>query len=96
MCNSLAPLASRLLLVPVHSERTEQPARLVEACLHANADVTPEVCDSLGSALERVRGEPFVVVAGSLYLVGEAMELLKLSETPADDEKPLNDWRSSR
>ena len=30
--------------------------------------------------------------AGSLYLVGEAMELLHLSPIPATDERRLNEW----
>ena len=34
-----------------------------------------------------------VVIAGSLYLIGEAMELLGLSPVPAADEKALNNWQ---
>jgi hypothetical protein len=36
--------------------------------------------------------DAFVVISGSLYLVGEAMELLQLAAAPAADEKLLNAW----
>jgi len=93
MCHSLAPLAGRLLLTPVHSERTEDPARLVAACCGANPHATLEVCTSLAQAVEKAARETFVVVTGSLYLVGEALELLGLS--PANGgERALNEWTS--
>ena len=91
MCHSLAPLAGRLLLTPVHSDRTEDPARLVSACREANPGAPIEVCTSLAQALERAARDPFVVITGSLYLVGEALERLGLS--PANGgERALNEW----
>src|SRR6185503_15959569 len=72
MCHSLAPLAGRILLTPVHSERSEDPSKLVDACLESNPRAPIEVCQSLTDALQKVAGTPFVVIAGSLYLVGEA------------------------
>ena len=91
MCRSLAPLAGRLLLTPVHSERTEDPARLVNACRAVNPRAPLEVCNSLAQAIETAARDPFVVITGSLYLVGEAMELLGL--TSADGgERALNEW----
>jgi hypothetical protein len=33
-----------------------------------------------------------VVVAGSFYLVGEAMERLGVAPTPNEAERQLNDW----
>ena len=96
MCHSLAPLAGRLLLTPVHSDRSEDPARLVAACREVNAHAAIEVCASLAEALEKTARDPFVVVAGSLYLVGEAMELLHLASAPPGDEKQLNEWIGRR
>jgi dihydrofolate synthase/folylpolyglutamate synthase len=91
MCRSLAPLAGRLLLTPIHSDRTEDPARLVTACREANPRAPLEVCTSLAQALEKAARESFVVITGSLYLVGEALELLGLS--PANGgERALNEW----
>ena len=96
MCHSLAPLAGRLLLTPVHSDRSEDPARLVGACREVNPRAAIEVCASLAEALEKTARDPFVVVAGSLYLVGETMELLHLASAPPGDEKQLNEWIGRR
>ncbi len=96
MCRSLAPLAGHILLTPVHSERSEDPSRLVQACREANARAQIEVCASLSEALQKVTTVPFVVIAGSLYLVGEAMELLHLARVSESDEKGLNEWTPKR
>jgi dihydrofolate synthase / folylpolyglutamate synthase len=92
MCHSLAPLAGRILLTPVHSERTEDPSKLVAACRESNGRAPIEVCQSLADALRKVADAPFIVIAGSLYLVGEAMELLHLTRVAGNDEKGLNEW----
>jgi dihydrofolate synthase/folylpolyglutamate synthase len=92
MCHSLAPLAGRLVLTPVHSDRTEDPAKLAAACREVNPHAPIEVCASLADALQTTARDPFVVIAGSLYLVGEAMELLHLADTTPGDEKRLNEW----
>lgn len=96
MCRSLAPLAGRILLTPVHSDRTEDPVKLVFACRESNPRSPVEVCASLTDALERSAGDPFLFIAGSLYLVGEAMELLQLVAGPGADEKRLNEWSGKR
>jgi dihydrofolate synthase/folylpolyglutamate synthase len=96
MCHLLAPIASRILLAPVHSERSENPENLVAACSEANPPAKIEVCASLAEALEKTAREPFVVIAGSLYLVGEAMELLRVSPVPDSDEKGLNEWPAGK
>jgi dihydrofolate synthase/folylpolyglutamate synthase len=96
MIHSLSALASRIVLTPVHSDRTEDPARLATVCRAANPAVPIEVCVSLTEALEKTARDPLVVVTGSLYLVGEAMELLHLAPVPSDDEKKLNEWKAAR
>jgi len=96
MCRSLAPLAQRVVLTRVHAERTEDPANLAPACRAANPQAQIELCHSLGEALERTARDPFLVIAGSLYLVGEAMELLHLAAATGTDEKRLNEWNPSR
>ena len=96
MCHSLAPLAGRIVLTRVHTERTEDPARLVSFCREANPRAPIEVCASLSDALQKTAHEPFVVIAGSLYLVGEAMELLHLAPAPPADERALNEWTIKR
>ena len=92
MCEILAPLAGRILLVPVPSERSATPQELAEACRRANPRAQISVYASLGEALAEAADDSFVTIAGSLYLIGEAMELLHLSPARANDERGLNEW----
>ena len=90
-CAELAPLARRIVLSPVSSARSAKPEGFLAVCQAANPAAV-EVAGSLGQALERCAAEPFVVVTGSFYLVGEAMELLGVAPAPAGAERLLNDW----
>ena len=93
LCQILAPLAAKIHTVPVASERTAAAADLAAAChaAHPAAEVTARL--NLADALIACQNEPLVVIAGSLYLVGEALELL--SQPPAgDDERGLNEWQA--
>lgn len=92
MCELLAPLAGRVLLVPVHSERTAGPHGLAEACARANPGLRVSEYASLSAALADAAEEPFITITGSLYLIGEAMEFLHLSPTTPADERGLNEW----
>ena len=91
-CRKLAPLAKRLILAPVRSGRSADPESFVPVCREANSNAGATVTESLGQALEQCASEPFVVVTGSFYLVGEAMERLGVSPTPTESESLLNDW----
>ena len=91
ICETLAPLAVRVVTVPVASERTADAQELAAACRIANPAAGIVACDSFRAALKKTAGDDFVVVAGSLYLVGEALESLGLS--PAmPGERALNEW----
>ncbi len=92
MCGTLAPLAARILLVPVGSPRSASPDELEPVCHAANSAVEIEKCGSLAVALDRTRNDPFVVVTGSLYLVGEALELLNPASAGPVAERNLNEW----
>jgi dihydrofolate synthase/folylpolyglutamate synthase len=92
MCEILAPLATRILLVPVHSERTAEPHGLAEICRRSNPHVEVSEEESLRAALAKTQDKSFAVVAGSLYLIGEAMELLHLSPSKIHEERGLNEW----
>ena len=96
MCEILAPLAGRILLVPVPSERSATPQELAEACRRANPRAQVIECASLGEALAATTKDGFVTIAGSLYLIGEAMELLHLSPAKANSERGLNEWSGAR
>ena len=95
MCELLAPLAARILLVPVPSERSATPEELAAVCRRANPQAPVLQLGSLGDTLLQLREERFVVIAGSLYLIGEAMELLHLSAAKANGERGLNDWSAA-
>ena len=96
MAKTLAPLARSVWLVPVNSARTLAPEKLRPICREANPAAPAKACSSLEAALEETRQEPFVVITGSLYLVGEAMELLRLAPAPPSDERALNEWSAPR
>jgi dihydrofolate synthase/folylpolyglutamate synthase len=95
MCEVLAPLAGRILLVPVQNERTAEPHGLAEVCLRTNPQAAVLEYNSLRAALDDSVNDPFVVIAGSLYLIGEAMELLHISSAPAQSERALNEWNAA-
>ena len=87
--------AIRIVPVPVSSERTANPKDLSLECRRANPRAELLTCASLAEALQKTTDDDFVVVTGSLYLVGEALELLGLS--PASTaERALNEWSPVR
>jgi dihydrofolate synthase/folylpolyglutamate synthase len=92
MCQALAPLAERILLVPVKSDRSAAPGDLLRLCAEANPRAEARALGSLAEAMAEARRDPFVLVAGSLYLVGEALELLHLSPADGHNERALNEW----
>jgi dihydrofolate synthase/folylpolyglutamate synthase len=96
ICAELAPLAERILLVPVSSERSASPETLRTACATANPGAQSSICVSLAEALEQASSAGFVLITGSLYLVGQAMELLGLSPTPGTSERELNEWSQKK
>jgi len=96
MVRALAPLACRIALAPVSSERSLDPADIEAACADANPNAQISVCASVAEALRKTQADAFVLVAGSLYLIGEVMEHLGLSSAPAPDERGLNEWNRRR
>jgi len=91
-CRELAPLAKRLVLASVRSGRSADPETFVQICRESNPHAETTIATSLDQALEQCAGELFMVVTGSFYLVGEAMERLGVSPTPTESERLLNDW----
>jgi dihydrofolate synthase/folylpolyglutamate synthase len=92
MCKLLAPLAGRVLIVPVHSERAASTSELAEACFAAKPGISVTECDSLAGALAATRPDEKVVIAGSLYLAGEALELLGIESGGRHQERRLNEY----
>jgi len=95
ICGVLAPLAKKIIAVPVSSERTADPGALAEECRQQHPDAEVSVGGSLKEALEKTNADDFVIVTGSLYLVGEALELLGQSPA-ANSERALNEWTAAQ
>ena len=90
ICEILAPLAKRIFTVPVASERSADANELAAACRAVNPTADIAACGSLREAMEKA-DDGFAVITGSLYLVGEALELLGLSPAHGG-ERALNEW----
>ena len=91
ICQILAPLAAQIYTVPVASERTAGATELAGAFHSANPAASVTICENLARALIASKHEPFIIITGSLYLIGEALEQLGLS--PANSgERRLNEW----
>ncbi len=92
ICDTLAPLAKKVLTVPVASKRTADPGELAGVFRSANPQVAATAVENLAVAVNVCKNEPLVVVTGSLYLIGEALELL--GQMPADAAgRDLNEWK---
>lgn len=96
ICDMVLPLAKSVCLVPVASARTARPEELRGYCVGRHPSVPLNVCHSLGEALRLTQAEPFRLVTGSLYLVGEALDLLGAIQSTASDERGLNEWQPVR
>lgn len=95
MVADLVPLASRVVTAPVGNERTVTAEDLRAACVATGAGRPVKAAGSAGAALKLVAADPFVVVAGSLYFIGEVMEGLGI-EAARGDERSLNGWSPPR
>ncbi len=94
----LAPLAHRIVVVPVRSERSADPEDLRAVCAEVSPSSQIQSANNLREALDLSSRETFTVVAGSLVLAGEALGLLN-TPSGADvsfDESALNEWAAAR
>lgn len=80
ICRTLAPLAMEIFTVRVRSERAADPESLAAFCRAANASALVQALPSFDDAFQQVKNAPraTVVVTGSLFLVGEALQRLGL------------------
>jgi dihydrofolate synthase/folylpolyglutamate synthase len=91
ICRVLAPLSSKIFTVPVASKRTADPRAVEQMCRNANPQCGVSAFENLTTALNASQDERFVLITGSLYLIGEALELLGGSPGNAR-ERGLNEW----
>jgi dihydrofolate synthase/folylpolyglutamate synthase len=95
ICRLLSPLAAKIFTVPVASKRTAAATELADYFRVLNPALEVVALKSLAAALNACKDEPFVVITGSLYLVGEALE--RLEATPGiGSERGLNEWTAAK
>ena len=85
-------MADRILAVPVDSDRTAPTREVARSCSAANPRAQVLEMAGVQEALAECSGDPFTVISGSLYLVGEALEHLS-SPPAARSERDLNEWQ---
>jgi dihydrofolate synthase/folylpolyglutamate synthase len=95
ICRLLGSLASEIFTVPVASERTADPVELAKIFREANPTVAVTAHENLAAALNASNDARFVMITGSLYLIGEALERLGLSPARVD-ERGLNEWTAAK
>lgn len=88
--------ARRFLLVTVGSERAATAEELRQGC-GPDDPACPVSCHAtLAEALQAASQEHLVVICGSLYLVGEAMEHLHVQAAPSHGhERALNEYSAT-
>jgi dihydrofolate synthase/folylpolyglutamate synthase len=95
MCDILVPGAARVFLVPIQSERTVEPRQVCEYCAVHWPSMEVTIMNSSATAMDEALQFPFVIVAGSLHLIGEVLQHLQIA--PADiTERFLNEWDAGR
>lgn len=92
MLEHLMPVANRVILTPVQSHRSLTSTELRDLYRNAKTPIQWEIYESLSEAIRSAPVSGIVLIAGSLYLIGEALEILRLSSSPQADERSLNEW----
>ena len=90
----LMPVIGSLCVARLASERAAAPERLAEVFRAAGYTGPILTAQSTAEALALTAAEPFVVLTGSLYFIGEALEQLGAMTRPGADEKALNNWQA--
>lgn len=93
VASELVPVCGRILTVPVASPRTVDPETLRAACLAVGPARPVRVAGSLSEAVKLSAPDPLVLITGSLYLVGEALQALGISPGAVPADRVLNEWR---
>ncbi|MCI0350664.1 MAG: bifunctional folylpolyglutamate synthase/dihydrofolate synthase, partial [Acidobacteriales bacterium] len=78
MAQILFPLGERVLATHANSPRAATPEQIQEAAIRtgANVESLPDVGSALNRAREITEKQGVIVVTGSIYVVGEALQLL--------------------
>jgi dihydrofolate synthase/folylpolyglutamate synthase len=95
MCEVLVPVAERVYLVPLANERSADPETVRAFCAERWPEADIEIAHSAAEALKNALSHDLTVVAGSLHLVGEVMELLHIAPS-LPSERQLNEWDAGK
>jgi len=95
MCDILMPGAARVFLVPLQSERSANPGDVRDYCGQRWPSTEFTISSSSAAAVEAALKFPFVIVAGSLHLIGEVMERLGIA-AGLPSERELNEWDAGK
>lgn len=93
ICKELAPITSRIFAVWTPSERSANPEQIRAEWLKINPDANVTVCKDLNTALELTKDFQTILITGSFYLVGEALEKLEVSVANSPLERKLNEYK---
>ncbi len=96
MVRTLVPRSARVITAPVASGRTIGAEELRAACVATGAGRPVKAASSAVEALRLCAADPFVLVTGSLYFVGEVLELLGPGAPVGAEERSLNEWSPPR
>ena len=80
MAEILFPLAEKVILAPANNPRSAQPQEIMDAAsrVSVSMEAAPDVASALARARDLAGSEDLVVITGSIYIVGEAMQQLGL------------------
>ena len=95
ICREIGGLSNNVYTVGISSNRSASPEFIKNEWLKVNPSATVTVCKDLSSALDLTEHYPVTLITGSLYLVGEALEVLGVSTSPSPMERKLNEWQTT-
>jgi dihydrofolate synthase/folylpolyglutamate synthase len=93
ICREIGGLSKNVYAVWISSNRSANPEFIKNEWLKVNPSANINICKDLKSALDLTENYPVTLITGSLYLVGEALEVLGVSTSPSPIEKKLNEWQ---
>lgn len=96
MLKLLLPHVGRVITAPVDSTRAVSAEELKAACVATGLGRPIRASRTALEALKGAEADPYVVVTGSLYFIGQVLELLGIEAGPTDEQRTLNEWSSPR
>lgn len=83
ICAMLKGLADTVILTKADSPRATEPAVLAKCFLGKKTRITVAVKEAVALARDKAGGQDLILVTGSLFVVGEAREILGIRESAA-------------